>query len=123
LDYPGRSSVWGPLVLPYKFLQDEIFSVDQIINKFYKIIDTPAFSLPSKHNAGHQLLYELPAHLLHTPLIWVCRSGIIPPLQRPHDDPYAVLHRSQGSFTFHVGTRDKVVSTSRLGQLNTSGCF
>jgi hypothetical protein len=52
------------------------------------------FSLPSKHNSGCQLPEELPGGLLHTPLIWVHRDGIIPSLQRFYDSPYAVLHRS-----------------------------
>jgi hypothetical protein len=69
-------------VLPNEFLQNEEFSVDHIINKFSKIIDTPAFSLPSKRNSGHQLPNELPADLLHAPLVWV-RYGGVPPLQQP----------------------------------------
>jgi hypothetical protein len=36
-----------PFVLQNEFLQGKEFSVDQIVNKFAKIIDTPAFSLPS----------------------------------------------------------------------------
>jgi hypothetical protein len=43
----------APLVFPNEFLQNKEFSVDQIIKQFSKIIDTPAFSLLSKHNLGH----------------------------------------------------------------------
>jgi hypothetical protein len=46
-----------PLVLlPNEFLQADEFSVDQIFKKFTVIPDTPALSLPSKHNSGSQLL-------------------------------------------------------------------
>jgi hypothetical protein len=65
--------------------------VYQIANKFSKIIDTPAFSLPSKHNLGQHLPNENPADLLLASLIWVCRVGDIPPLQRPYDGPCLVL--------------------------------
>jgi hypothetical protein len=33
------------LILPNELFQVEEFSVDDIVNKFSKIIDTPAFSL------------------------------------------------------------------------------
>jgi hypothetical protein len=55
------------LVLPNEFLQVDEFSVNQIIKKVSTIIDTLAFSLPSKHNAGHLLPDKLPADLLHAP--------------------------------------------------------
>ncbi len=67
----GVSAV--PLGLPNEFWQVEEFSVDQIANKFFKIINPPAFSLPSKHYLGQQLPNEHPADLLLTALIWVCR--------------------------------------------------
>ncbi len=97
--------VYGtPLVLPIEFLQVEEFSVDQIVKKFSKLIDTSAFfSLPGKHNAG-RLLPTLTADLFHAPLIWVRHSCAVPPLQRLYDGPYAVLHRSPCSFTPGVGT-------------------
>jgi hypothetical protein len=46
------------LVLPNDYLQAEEFSVDQIKNFFSKILDAPVFTLPSKHNSGHQLREE-----------------------------------------------------------------
>ncbi len=82
--------------------------------KFFKIIDTSAFSLPSKHISGCQLPEELPMDLLHGPLISVRYGDIIPPLQRPYDDPYSVLRCGPRSFTIWVRTRGKVISVSHL---------
>jgi hypothetical protein len=61
-------------------------------------LDAPTFSLP-RHNSSAQLPSELPAELLSAPLVWVCRGGVIPPLQPLYDGPYAVLHRGLRSFT------------------------
>jgi hypothetical protein len=110
---PAEAVFGVPLVLPNEFLQAQEFSVDQIFNKFSKTLDTTAFSLPSKHNKSCQL----PAELLRTPLVWVCRSGIALLLARPYDGPCSVcsvLHRRPCSFTIRVGTRDGVISTSHL---------
>jgi hypothetical protein len=52
---PAQAIYSVALVLPNELLQVKEFSVDQIFNKFSKIIDTPAFSLPSKNNFGQQL--------------------------------------------------------------------
>ncbi len=91
-DLSPAEAVYGvPLVLPTEFLQVEEFSGDQISNTFSKIIDTPAFSLPSKHNSGQQRPEELPADLLRASLIWVHHRGVVLPLQRPCDSPYQVL--------------------------------
>ncbi len=75
--FPCRSVYGAPLVLPNEFLQAEEFSVDQIVKKFSKIIDTPAISLPSQHIVGCLLPNELPADLLCASLIWVCNGGTI----------------------------------------------
>ncbi len=57
IGFSPAEAVYGvPVVLPNEFLQVEEFTVDQIVNKFSKIIDTPAFSLPSKHNSRKHLL-------------------------------------------------------------------
>jgi hypothetical protein len=52
---PAEAIYSVALVLPNELLQVKDFSLDQILNKFSKIIDNPAFSLPSKHNLGQQL--------------------------------------------------------------------
>ncbi len=57
---PDKAVYGVPLTLPNEFLQVEEFSADQIADKFSKVIDTPAFSLPGKHNSGQQLLDEIP---------------------------------------------------------------
>jgi hypothetical protein len=54
-------------------------------------MDTPAFSLPSKHYLGQQLLDELPADLLRASLVWVHFSKVVLPLQRHYDSPYPML--------------------------------
>jgi hypothetical protein len=52
-DISPTEAVYGaPLVLPNEFLQMKEFSVDQVVKKFSKIIDTPAFSLPRKTQRG-----------------------------------------------------------------------
>jgi hypothetical protein len=68
------------LFLSNEFLQITEFSVDQIIDFFSKIIHTPAFSVPSKHNSGQQLQDELPADLMLATLVWVHCGGVIGPL-------------------------------------------
>jgi hypothetical protein len=103
-----------PLVLPNEFLQNGEFSVDQIIKKFAKVIDTAAFSLPSKHNMVLKLLDELPVHFLHAPLACMHLSSIFPPLQRPYGSPYVVLKSRARSFTIRFRTWDEVISVSRL---------
>jgi hypothetical protein len=60
-----------PLVLPDESLQVKELSVFQIFDKFSKIIDTPAFSLPSKHNSGQQPPDKLLGDLLNAFIVWV----------------------------------------------------
>jgi hypothetical protein len=80
-------------------------------------LDVPAVSL-SRHNSSTQLPSELPAELLSSPLVWVCRGGIIPPLQPFYDGPNAVLRRRSRSFTIQVGsgTRSFPSAASRPAQ-------
>jgi hypothetical protein len=66
------------------------------------------------HNSSTELPSELPAELLSTPLVWVCRGGLVPPLQPLYDGPYAVLRRGPRSFTIRVGSREEVVAFSCL---------
>jgi hypothetical protein len=42
------------------------------------------------------------------------RSGVIPPLQRIYDGPYAILHRDPHSFTIQVWDMVEIVSVSWL---------
>jgi hypothetical protein len=77
--------------LPNEFLQVKEFAVDQIVNKFAKIIDAPAFSLSGIYYLGQQLSDELPADLLSASLVWVRCGRVIPPLQRPYDGSYLLL--------------------------------
>ncbi len=88
-------------------------SVDAIIKSFSKTLHIPAVSLP-RHNSSAQLPDELPGDLLSAPLVWVCRGGVILPLQPLYDGPYAVLRCGPHSFTIRVGSPDKVISVSRL---------
>jgi hypothetical protein len=84
--------------LPNEFLQNEEISVDAFIKIFSKILDVPAVSLPRYYSSA-QLPSKLPAELLSAPLIWVCRGGVVPPLQPLYDGPYAVLRHGLHSFT------------------------
>jgi hypothetical protein len=91
----------APIVLPNEFLQNEEISVDSIINFFSKTLHVPATSLP-RHNSSTQLPSELPAELLSAPLVWVCRGGVILPLQLLYCGHYAILHHGPRSFTITV---------------------
>jgi hypothetical protein len=94
-------------------VQNDEFSVDAIIKNFSKTLHVSTLSLP-RHNSGTNLPSELLAELLSAPLIWVCRGGIIPPLQPLYDGPYTVLHRNHRSFTIRVRSRDEMVTVSHL---------
>jgi hypothetical protein len=76
----------APIVLPNEFFQNEEMSVDAIIKSFSITLHAPAVSLP-RHNSSAQLPSELPADLLSTPLVWVHRGDVIPPLQPLYDSP------------------------------------
>ncbi len=67
-----------------------------------------------RHNCSSGLPSELPAELLSTRLVWIRRGGAVPPLQPLYDGPYAVIRRGGRSFTLRVGSRDEIVSVSRL---------
>jgi hypothetical protein len=95
--------------LPNEFLQNDELSVDTIVKKFSQTLHVPAPSSP-RHNSST----ELPSELLSAPLVWVRRGGLVPPLQPLYDGPYAVLRRGPRSFTIRVGSRDEVVTVSRL---------
>jgi hypothetical protein len=84
------------IVLQNKFLQNDEFSVDTIVQKFSKTLHVSAPSL-SRRNSSTDLPSELPAELFSAPLIWVSRGGLVPPLQLLYDGPYAVLRRGPRS--------------------------
>jgi hypothetical protein len=65
------------------------------------------------HNSSTQLPSELPAKLLFTPLVWVHRGSIIPPLQLLYNSPYAVLCHGSCSFTIRVGSWDKIITSAQ----------
>ncbi len=100
-------------LMNFCILQNEEMSVDAIINIFSKTLHVPAVSLP-RHNSSAQLPEELPGDLLSAPLVWVCRRGVIPPLQLLYDGPYVVLRHRPRSFTIRVGSRDEVIAVSHL---------
>jgi hypothetical protein len=88
-------AVFGALImLPNEFLHSDEMSVHSIIKNFSKTLDAPAFSF-SRHNSSA----ELPSELLSTPLVWVRRGGVIPPLHLLYNGPYAVLRCGPRSFT------------------------
>jgi hypothetical protein len=99
--------------LPNEFLQGDKISVDSIIKNFSKTLDAPAFSLP-RHNSSAELPSELLAELLSTPLIWVRRGSVIPPLHLLYDGPYTVLHHGSRSFTIRVRSQDEIIAVSCL---------
>jgi hypothetical protein len=85
-----------------------------LLSIFYsETLHVPASSLP-RHNSSTDLPSKLPAELLSAPLIWVHRGGVIPPLQLLYDGPSAVLRHGPCSFTIRGGSRDEVVTVSRL---------
>jgi hypothetical protein len=101
------------IALPNDFLQNYELSVDTIVKKFSKTLHVSAPSLP-RHNSSTDLLSELQAELLSTPLVWVHRGGLVLPLQPLYNEPYAVLRCGPHSLTIRVGSRDKVVAVSHL---------
>ena len=56
----------------------------------------------------------LPAALLTAPTVFVRCDGHVPPLTPLYDGPFAVLSRSAQHFKIQMGTREEVISTSRL---------
>jgi hypothetical protein len=101
------------IVLPKEFLLIDELSVDTIVKIFSKTLHVSAPSLP-RHNSSNNLPSELPAEVLSAPLVWVCRGGVVPPLQPLYDGPYVVLRHGPGSFSIQVRSRDKVVAVSHL---------
>ncbi len=97
----AEAAYGGPLVLPNEFLHVE---VDQTVSKFAKIIDTPAFSQPSKHNLGQQMQDELPADFLCASLFWVRCGGVIPPLQWPYHSPTRCCTMDRAPLPSKLGT-------------------
>jgi hypothetical protein len=83
------------------------------VKTFAKNLHVSAPSLP-RHNSSTELPSELPAELLSAPLVWVCRGGMVPPLQPLYDGPYEVLRHGPRSFTIRVRSRDEVVAVSHL---------
>jgi hypothetical protein len=83
-------------------------SVDAIIKIFSKTLQVPAVSLP-RHNSSAQLRDELPGDLLSAPLVWVCRGGVIPPLQLSCAADPAPSPSESGP-----GTRSLPSATSRI---------
>jgi hypothetical protein len=82
--------------LPNEYLQCDELAVDSIIKNFKKpYVDAPVYSLP-RHNcsSSSSIPTELPAELLSTHLVWIGRSGAIPPLHPLYDGPYAVICRA-----------------------------
>jgi hypothetical protein len=64
-----------------------------------------------RHNSSTQLPAELPDELLRAPFAWLRRGGVVPPLHRSFDGPYAVL-RSE-PLRSGRGTRLSPSATSR----------
>jgi hypothetical protein len=110
---PAEAVFGAQIVLPNEFLQNDELSVDTIVKNFSKTLHVSAPSLP-RHNSSTKLPSELPAELLSAPLVWVRWGGLVPPLQSLYDGPYSVLRRGPRSFTIRVGSRDEVVTVSRL---------
>jgi hypothetical protein len=106
---PAEAVFGAQIVLANEFLQNDDLSVDTIVKIFSKTLHVSTPSLP-RHNSST----DLPSELLSAPLVWVCRGGLVPPLQPLYDGPYAVLRRSPCSFTIRVGSRDEVVTVSHL---------
>jgi hypothetical protein len=77
---PAEAVFGAQIVLPCKFLQNDELSVDTIVKKFATTLHVSTPSLP-RHNSSTKLPSELPAKLLSAPLVWVCRGGLVPPLQ------------------------------------------
>jgi hypothetical protein len=114
-------AVFGaPIVLPNEFLQNEEMSVDAIIKKFSKTLYVPAVSLP-RHNSSAELPDELPGDLLTAPLVWVCRGGVIPPLQPLYDGRYTVLGPGPAPSPSELGpgTRSLLSAASKLARPQT----
>jgi hypothetical protein len=71
---------------------------------------------PALHNTPEDNLPpdELPEALMAAPMVFVRRDGPKLPLAALYDGPYVVLQRARNVFKLQVGTRQELVSTSRL---------
>jgi hypothetical protein len=101
------------LVLPRlrQFSVHKLSCQMNFVKKFSKTLHVSTPSLP-RHNSNTDLPSKLPAELLSTPLVWVHRGGLVPPLQPHYGGLYAVLRRSPRSFTIRVRSREEVVAVS-----------
>jgi hypothetical protein len=75
-----------------------------------------AESTVARHNtaSGGVAPETLLAALLTAPTVFVRCDGHVPPLTPLYDGPFAVLSRSAQHFKIQMGTREEVISTSRL---------
>jgi hypothetical protein len=110
---PAEAVFGAQIVLPNEFLQNDELSIDNIVKKVSKTLHVSAPSLP-RHNSSTKLPRELPAELLSTLLVWVCRGGLVPPLQPLYDGPYAVLRRGPVPSPSESGRRTRWLPSATL---------
>jgi Integrase core domain/Integrase zinc binding domain len=111
---PAEAVYGSSLMLPGQYLASEDPSPG-----FYRRLarSVAAFEpAPVLHNTPEDNLQpdELPEALMAAPMVFVRRDGPKRPLAALYDGPYVVLQRARNVFKLQVGTRQELVSTSRL---------
>jgi Integrase core domain/Integrase zinc binding domain len=111
---PAEAVYGSSLMLPGQYLASE-----DPPPEFYRRLarSVAAFEpAPALHNTSEDNLppEELPEALMAAPMVFVRRDGPKRPLAALYDGPYTVLQRAHNVFKLQVGTRQELVSTSRL---------
>ena len=117
---PAQAVFGSALVLPGQLVSDPETSLDDFLMQIKSTLSRSE-NLSTRHNTAADRIHptELPADLLDATHVLVRRDGHVPPLAPLYDGPYTVLRRATQFFTIQLGSREEVVSTSRLKPCHT----
>ena len=117
---PAQAVFGSALVLPGQLVSDPETSLDDFMMQIKSTLSRSE-NLSTRHNTAADKVQptELPQDLLDASHVLVRRDGHVPPLAPLYDGPYAALRRSMQYFTIQMGSREEVVSTSRLKACHT----